>query len=67
MPFITAYTGDPAMPFYCNDIRNPSTGDATYELIREEGPFVRLKRYMKHHVVNISKKVLIYKAGKHGT
>jgi hypothetical protein len=62
MPFVTAYMGDPAMPFFCNDIRDIH-GNATYELIKKEGPFVRLKRYMKHHVVNISKKILIYKAG----
>jgi hypothetical protein len=62
LPFIVAYQGDPAQNFYCNDIRD-GHNNATYELIRHEGPFVRLKRYMKHHVLNISKKVLIWKAG----
>jgi hypothetical protein len=61
MPFITAFMGDPAMPFYCNDVRDVN-GNTTYELIKQEGPFVRLKRYMKHHVVSIAKKILIHNA-----
>lgn len=62
LPFIVAYQGDPAQNFYCNDVRD-GHGNACYELIRHEGPFIRLKRYMKHHIINLSKKVLVYKAG----
>lgn len=61
MPFIIAFQGDPARPFYCNDVHD-IYGEPIYELIREEGPFVRLKRYMNHHVVSLHAKVLIYKA-----
>lgn len=66
LPFIIAFQGDPAQLFYCNDIPR------TFELIprTEKYPFYmlsaldRLKQYMKHHVVHIAKKVLIYKAGR---
>ena len=61
LPFIVAFQGDPAQNFYCNDIRD-GHGNATYELTRKEGHFVRLKRYMKHHIVAISRKVPVYKA-----
>ena len=61
MPFIIAFQGDPARPFYCNDVRN-IYGEPNYELIREEGPLVRLKRYLSHHVVSLHTKVLIWKA-----
>lgn len=65
MPFIIAFQGDPAGLFYCNDIPD------RYELIprtsrfpRQTDMLARLKQYMKHHVVHIAKKVLIYKAGR---
>lgn len=64
MPFIIAFQGDPAQKFYCNDIPN------SFELIPRTSrfpmhiyPLARLKQYMKHHVVHIAKKVLIWKAG----
>lgn len=69
IPFILAFQGDPARPFYCNDIH-------TYELIHNadvmgivsvngvrEKAFSRLRRYLGHHVVHMIAKVLIYKAG----
>lgn len=62
MPFIMAFQGDPAGLFYCNDIPD------TFELIPRTGnykgntPLERLKTYIRHHVVQIAKKVLIYKA-----
>lgn len=62
MPFVIAFQGDPAGAFYCNDIHS-------YELIPRTDlypsnwtPLGRLKFYQKHHVVQIAKKVLIYKA-----
>lgn len=65
LPFIVAFQGDPAQLFYCNDIPR------TFELIprtsnypRHMYSLARLKQYMKHHVVHIAKKVLIYKAGR---
>jgi hypothetical protein len=62
MPFIIAFQGDPAMPFYCNDVRD-CDGTPIYELIKGERNLARLKRYMAHHVTSIYAKVLIYKAG----
>jgi len=64
MPFIIAFTGDPAGLFYCADIPQ------TFELIprtsnfpnRWMQPFARLKQYLWHHVTCIAKKILIYKA-----
>lgn len=63
MPFIIAFQGDPSQLYYCNDIPK------YFELIPRtekypdhEHPFSRLKRYMRHHIVNIAKKVLVYKA-----
>lgn len=65
MPFIIAFQGDPTQLFYCNDFPK------TWELIPRTNvfpkymkPLERLKQYMRHHVVHIAKKVLIYKAGR---
>jgi len=61
MPFILAFQGDPARPFYCNDVRDGR--EPIYELIKSEnGTLSRLRRYMLHHVVQMQAKVLIYKA-----
>lgn len=62
LPFITAFQGDPAMPFYCNDVRDYD-GTPVYELIYSERKLARLARYLNHHVVTMHAKVLIYKAG----
>jgi len=62
MPFIVAFQGDPARPFYCNDVRDYHN-EPIYELIRAERPFARLERYLGHHIVSIHAKVLVYKAG----
>lgn len=63
LPFIIGFQGDPMRLFYCNDIPK------YYELIpRTElyphcyGPFERLKKYMKHFVIKMHGKVLIWKA-----
>lgn len=63
LPFIVAFQGDPARLFYCNDIPK------YYELIPRTNkypniisPLVRLMRYMKHHVVWMHTKILIWKA-----
>jgi len=60
LPFIVAFQGDPARPFYCNDVR--VDGEPTYELIKEEKQLARLARYLEHHVVSLHAKILIYKA-----
>jgi len=65
MPFIIAFQGDPTQLYYCADF------PTSFELIPRtrkypwnyNSPFARLKRYMKHHVTSLHKKVLIYKAG----
>lgn len=62
MPFVLAFQGDPAGFFYCNDLPK------TFELIprtkmyKGDTPLERLKKYMRHHVVQIAKRILIYKA-----
>lgn len=65
LPFIIAFQGDPARPFYCNDVMDK--GIHTYELIHKDGSwdkaFARLKTYLAHHVVSMTAKILIYKAG----
>lgn len=63
LPFIIGFQGDPTRLFYCNDIPK------SYELIPRtakypnwEGPLARLKRYLRHFVIKMHGKVLIWKA-----
>lgn len=65
LPFVIAFTGDPAQLFYCADYPTsfeliPRTKRYPWEY---NGPFARLIRYQEHHVTQIHNKVLIYKAG----